>query len=335
MTLQNNLIPIIAKEYKIERGAAEPVEQWRMRVIYSMLGQMAYAALWDVAEDGQPLSIVHFKSRMKKLIESYCGIFNELHKSFGYDYENLLEEIYTIQLNGGVLYHTSYRLAPAQYSCASAGQILFTRGMAPGEKRFVSGQGTYLPSQKKQPANSPQRMFRLPEKTLIETWTYLTETAKWNLFHQNESVEFLRLEPPFKYGYWQRQKEKCHEISLIRMGINGNRFYYLYKEKEGQSFVSQLPTWMTDGHHYRRVSNTLLAARGSLPEAIYHEDGSIVTLTLRYLMPAEELNFIKLYSWPTSCIELPHDFNRVFAKEVFYAVKNVLEPIGYQFVKEL
>ena len=118
------------------------------------------------------------------------------------------------------------------------------------------------------------------------------------------------------------------------MGINENRFYYLYKEKEGKSFVSQLPTWMTDGHRYRRVSNALLAAKDSLPVAIYHEDGPIVTLALRYLMPAEELDFIKLYSWPTSCIELPHVFNRIFAKDVFYAVKTALEPIGYQFVKE-
>lgn len=108
MTLQNNLIPIIAKAYRIERGTTEPVEQWRMRVIYSMLGQMAYASLWDVEENEQPVSVVHFKSRMKKLIESYCDIFNDLHKSFGYNYENLLEEIYTIQLNGGTLYHTSY-----------------------------------------------------------------------------------------------------------------------------------------------------------------------------------------------------------------------------------
>lgn len=75
MTLQNNLIPIIAKAYRIERGTTEPVEQWRMRVIYSMLGQMAYASLWDVEENEQPVSVVHFKSRMKKLIESYCDIF--------------------------------------------------------------------------------------------------------------------------------------------------------------------------------------------------------------------------------------------------------------------
>lgn len=334
MTQQNNLIPIIARAYKIERGTAEPVEQWRMRVVYSMLGQMAYASLWDVEVDGQFNTVVCFKSRMKKLIESYCGIFNDLHKSFGYDYEKLLEEIYTVQLNGGMLYHTPYRLAPTQFSCASAEQILFTRGMAPGENRFVSGLGTYLLSQEKQSMHSPQRMFQLPEKTLIETWEYLTKTAKWSLYNQNESVEFLRLEPPFNYGYWRRPEKKYHEESLIRMGINGNRFYYLYKEKEGKSFVSQLPAWMTDGHHYRRVSNALLAAKNSLPAAAYHEDGPIVTLALRYLMPVEELNFIKLYSWPTSSIELPHDFNRIFAKDVFYAIKKVLEPIGYQFVKE-
>lgn len=33
-------------------------------------------------------------------------------------------------------------------------------------------------------------------------------------------------------------------------------------------------------------------------------------------------------------IELPHDFNRIFAKDVFYAIKKTLEAIGYQFVKE-
>ena len=87
MNRQNNLIPIMARRYRIERGTTEPVEQWQMRVIYSVLGQMAYASLWDKTEDDQPISVVHFKSRMKDLLESYCGIFNGLRKLFGYDYE--------------------------------------------------------------------------------------------------------------------------------------------------------------------------------------------------------------------------------------------------------
>ena len=40
MTLQNNLIPIIAEAYRIARGTTDHVVLWRVRVLYSMLGQM-------------------------------------------------------------------------------------------------------------------------------------------------------------------------------------------------------------------------------------------------------------------------------------------------------
>ena len=70
MNRQNNLIPIMSRRYRIERGTTESVEQWQMRVIYSVLGQMAYASLWDKTEDDQPISVVHFKSRMKDLLEN-------------------------------------------------------------------------------------------------------------------------------------------------------------------------------------------------------------------------------------------------------------------------
>lgn len=334
MNRENDLISIMAGRYQIERGTTEPVEQWQMRVIYSVLGQMAYASLWDKTEDDQPISVVHFKSRMKDLLESYCGIFNGLRKLFGYNYENLLEEIYNVQLEGGKIYHSAYRLAPASYSASAVDDVLFARGMAPDEQQFVSGQGTYLLSSDFQESIPLLEMFQLPDQTLTETWRYLVKTAKWNQFCPNDTTEFLRTDPPFKYGYWQREKPVAQEVTLIRMGMNGNRFYYLYQEKGGQAFVSQLPVWMTEDHFYRRVSNALLSAKQSLPTATYHEDGAIVMLRLQYLPAVEELNLIKLYSWPTSCIELPHDFNRIFAKDVFYAIKKTLEAIGYQFVKE-
>lgn len=271
---------------------------------------------------------------MKDLLESYCGIFNGLRKLFGYNYENLLEEIYNVQLEGGKIYHSAYRLAPASYSASAVDDVLFARGMAPDEQQFVSGQGTYLLSSDFQESIPLLEMFQLPDQTLTETWRYLVKTAKWNQFCPNDTTEFLRTDPPFKYGYWQREKPVAQEVTLIRMGMNGNRFYYLYQEKGGQAFVSQLPVWMTEDHFYRRVSNALLSAKQSLPAATYHEDGAIVMLRLQYLPAVEELNLIKLYSWPTSCIELPHDFNRIFAKDVFYAIKKTLEAIGYQFVKE-
>ena len=88
----------------------EPVEQWRMRVIYSMLGQMAYASLWDVEENEQPVSVVHFKSRMKKLIESYCDIFNDLHKSFGYNYEICWRKFirFNLMVGRSIIRHTDW-----------------------------------------------------------------------------------------------------------------------------------------------------------------------------------------------------------------------------------
>ena len=306
MNRQNNLIPIMARRYRIERGTTEPVEQWQMRVIYSVLGQMADASLWDKTEDDQPISVVHFKSRMKDLLESYCGIFNGLRKLFGYNYENLLEEIYNVQLEGGKIYHSAYRLSPASYSAAVVDDVLFARGMAPDEQQLVSGQGTYLLSSNNKESVPLPEMFQLPDQTLTETWRYLVKTAKWNQFRPNDITEFLRTDPPFKYGYWQREKPVAQEVTLIRMGMNGNGFYYLYQEKGGQAFVSQLPVWMTEDHFYRRVSNALLSAKQSLPAATYHEDGAIVMLSLQYLPAAEELNLIKLYSWPTSCIAVSY-----------------------------
>ena len=267
MNRQNNLIPIMARRYRIERGTTEPVEQWQMRVIYSVLGQMADASLWDKTEDDQPISVVHFKSRMKDLLESYCGIFNGLRKLFGYDYEKLLEEIYNVQLEGGKIYHSAYRLSPASYSAAVVDDVLFARGMAPDEQQLVSGQGTYLLSSNNKESVPLPEMFQLPDQTLTETWRYLVKTAKWNQFRPNDITEFLRTDPPFKYGYWQREKPVAQEVTLIRMGMNGNGFYYLYQEKGGQAFVSQLPVWMTEDHFYRRVSNALLSAKQSLPAA--------------------------------------------------------------------
>ena len=231
MNRENDLISIMAGRYQIERGTTEPVEQWQMRVIYSVLGQMAYASLWDKTEDDQPISVVHFKSRMKDLLESYCGIFNGLRKLFGYNYENLLEEIYNVQLEGGKIYHSAYRLAPASYSASAVDDVLFARGMAPDEQQFVSGQGTYLLSSDFQESIPLLEMFQLPDQTLTETWRYLVKTAKWNQFCPNDTTEFLRTDPPFKYGYWQREKPVAQEVTLIRMGMNGNRFYYLYQEK--------------------------------------------------------------------------------------------------------
>lgn len=122
--------------------------------------------------------------------------------------------------------------------------------------------------------------------------------------------------------------------SLARTGSFGNWTYYLYKIENERLMGSQLPEWMVTEGNYRTVSNGYLSAKNVLPATIYHIDGKIAQVHINYLFPPAELNLVKLYSWPKSYAGLPHDFNRIFELPVFYAIKNVLESIGYQFKEE-
>lgn len=331
----NNLIPQIANEFGIKQGINEPSDRWKMRIVYSMLGQMACASMYDTADDDQPVSVVHFKSRIHDLLGSYFAIFPELQTQFDKDSAKLCDEIYSIYLSCGYIYHSAYRIAPAHYADARSGQILFTRSMAPGEKHFVSGLGTFTKGNEVEASQlSPQCMFQLPEHTLTGLYTHFISQAKWAELNTTEPIEYLRTDPPFSRGYWQNKESKIDGVQLARTGSNGNRTYYLYKEDGSTTLFSQVPAWLMDGPGYRRVSNSILAKLGTLPPFVYAIDGSITTMTIQYLPAEEELNFLKLYSWPTTCVGLPHDFTRIFDTDVFFAIKEVLEFIGYQFEEQ-
>ncbi len=68
MKQYTGLLRNIASELNISRGSTESEDSWKARVIYSVLGRMAYASLWDVTEDLQPVSIAHVKKRIHKLL---------------------------------------------------------------------------------------------------------------------------------------------------------------------------------------------------------------------------------------------------------------------------
>ena len=67
---------------------------------------------------------------------------------------------------------------------------------------------------------------------------------------------------------------------------------------------------------------------------MYHIDGELVTLRIGYLFPPDELNLIKLYSWPLSYIAFPHDFSRMMVREVFEELRVFFEFRGYCFKEE-
>lgn len=334
MNKYDGLIAVIADEFHISKGKSEQDDEWKARVVYSLLGRMGYASLWDIQENLQPASITHFKRRIGKLLKSYQEMYPEIRQFYSNDPEKLCKEICNVFVGTGNVYHIPDRIVPAAACISKAQGVSFVRGLPLDQKQYVSGIGSYSFDIEDTNPLQVKEMFQLQENTLTEQWEYLISHAKWQTMADEIQIEYHRTKPPFTYGYWVEIPEQSGEVSLARTGFDGAWNYYLYKIERGRFMGSQLPDWMVDKGNYRTVSNGYLSAKGVLPDTIYHIDGEIVRIRINYLFPPAELNLVKLYSWPKSCVELPCNFERIFERPVFFAIKDVLESIGYRFKEE-
>lgn len=336
MTDYFELLKSISQEFNIKRGTHEDELSWMARVIYSFLGQTGYSSLWDIQEDLQPASITHFKARIEKALESIIDIYPEMISAFSLGYEQQSEEIYQILKDSGVVYHSPYRLIVPPRKTGIGVNNTYIRGNSLSEKRWVSGLGCYYPLRPAQDANSISlsEMFQLQKPTLTDIWKSVLSQAQWTTYIGSTDFEYLRLRPPFRSGYWTEAPDYDGTISLARQRIPGSDLYYLYKQDNNTIYFSQLPAWMTSDNDYRALSNACLSTQKTLPPTSYKIDGDIVFLHIDYLYPPEEMNVIRLYSWPNTYINYPHNFNRVMTTSVFYDIRHVLEMSGYQFVEE-
>ncbi len=89
MSEYSNLLEKIGTEYGIVRGSDESDVAWRKRVIYSVLGQIGLASLWDKEEEEQ-ISITHFKHSIEKAYHAYTTIYHELSDIYVEDVEDIL-----------------------------------------------------------------------------------------------------------------------------------------------------------------------------------------------------------------------------------------------------
>lgn len=344
MSKAQELLYTIAGELNIERGEHESVEKWKARTIYSLLGRMAYASLSDHFEEDDSLpgniSIVHLERRVQILQESYLELYPEIHTFFSSDPKALSKEIYGIYLKTGCVYHTPFEVTCATPCAAEQANIRFERGMPLSWPQYVSGLGTYRPSGNAFEGEtiypSVQKMFGLLESTLSDFWAELVSMADWHPIHGDENMVYLSLMDPRS---WTRSPEKDDAISLARTGLPGGYLYYLYQISGGRQFGSQLPQWLVNdslygGASYFSVTNACLAAHSCLPEVRYKMDGPIVQVKFPYTPPPAELYWLKLYSWPQFFSYFDNIHVRIFSLKVFWAVKAVLEQIGYQFAEE-
>jgi hypothetical protein len=333
------LLNTIAQEYNIQKGLHETEGSWKSRIIYSLLGQTGYASLWDIQEEQGSISrssIQHFKRRVEDVLNSYLSMYPEIAANFPQKPDILSEEIYNIMLSAGCFYHEPNRItAPIRRETAGE-NCVFVRGQAISEKRLISGIGSYLPmgTTCSLVNGSLSEMFQLNEEYIDNIWKRITSEVYWETYMASIQMSFLRTDPPFYDGYWEDSPKHSRDISLARMGFPGRYIYYLYKTKGQTQLLSQLPIWMTEDGNYQNIAISCLANRGTLPPTTYCIDGEIVEIKIGYVFPPAEMNFIKLYSWPVTFIELNNDFHRIMSLAVFCEMKKIFEAIGYQFMEE-
>lgn len=333
MNRYNHLINTIADEFHISQGKTEADDVWKARVIYSLLGRMGYASLWDIQEDFKPISIIHFKRRISSVLESYLEMYPEIRPFYFDDIDNLSNEIYEIFLKTGNIYHCSYRISPAIRCVSEISGLYLMRGMPLNQIQYISGIGNYSLVKEDVTTIQPNDMFQLQGKNIIEQWRDIKSNANWKPIPAETRIEYLRTKPPFKYGYWGDTPDTTGTVSIARSRVSDYKIYFLYKIIGGEILGSQLPEWLVADYNYRILSNGCLAANSNLPAAAYHIDGHIVQVKINYLPPPAELNLIKLYSWPQTYVGLPHDFSRIFELQVFLAIMDIMKPIGYQFIE--
>lgn len=338
----NDLIASIGRQLNIPQS---PDNEWICQTIYSIAGQMALASLWDRCEDNSPVSIQHFKKRIAQIFDAYIGIYPQIRFLLPKDRTILIHEMYSIYLRNGFFYHSAYQLSPAAPAIVAHGNLILNRGCSPDAKLFMSGLGFYS-FQNSLPSNrTVAQMFGLQEQSFESYLDDLLEQSDWETIDWPDNTEFLRLEPPFKRGYWQQIPSNDGRISLARYG-NPNKIFALYQYNNRMYQQKQIPEWrirdwfshdIGNYGEYRRIAIALLKHYNTLPEIKAKDSGPLIEIKVGYRLPPSEEEFFKLYSWPIRydfASSSPQVFTRKMSKQIYPMFKHELESIGYRFVEE-
>lgn len=331
MKKYGNLLNTIADDLGIKKGIKETETEFKCRILYSIFARMGYASLWDKDDEGS-VTILHFKGRIKAIIQSYLEMYPEMKRELAFS-DEIVEELYNIYLRAGYIYHTQYRVFYAKKSCSQHNNILFTRGYPLGEKQLISGAGNYMRIEVTQGnALKSENIFNLGLENPAIRWKKLIHKAVWTERNIETKAEYLNINLLRIKSYWINTpiKDGCEYI--LRTGFTGKFLYYLYKFDNEKMMISQLPEWMCVNGEYLNLTNACLMFYNKLPTSFYVMDGNIVRLSVGYLYPPPENNYLKLYSWPASLLDIKNsNFSRILDKEIFFCIKEIFEKEGYEF----
>ena len=89
-------------------------------------------------EVGEPISIAHFKGRIREILDSYLALYPELNTFFAAEPKTLCDESYDIFLKTGCIYHTAYRITSAAPGMARKDGVQLERGMPLERQQYIS-----------------------------------------------------------------------------------------------------------------------------------------------------------------------------------------------------
>lgn len=130
-------LDIIAKELNIEKDKSEKDVEWYRRVVYSAVGRMALATLWNENDKGE-ISVRRLKRTTYELLKAYESIVPEINSTSNYgEYTDMLcDSILFTMENAGFFYHRAeyYRIAKTKH--IKTGKAKLCRGIYATEASY-------------------------------------------------------------------------------------------------------------------------------------------------------------------------------------------------------
>lgn len=336
MNKYNGLLKSIAKELNILQGKEESILSLKSRIIYSAIGHVTYASLFDRVDNEQAISIVHFKRRCKDLVKAYQSMYPEIITTWEISDDDFSDMLYDLFYETGNIYHSPNRISPAIFRKTVCNNIVFLRGISITQKTYRSGWGSYCTRRSTDSQDDAlMPMFNISRDNLLKRWTDVINKAHWTQMSFPRDIEYLRINPPFTDGYFTNSFNYENTITLARIGFAGQQAYYLCRRNNGNLEYSPLEDWLTADMKYINLANGCLAYYGKLPKIYTCDDGNNVIVELSYWLPPAEQNLFELYSWPyyMNKNNLSFKFKRIFPSKVFDVFRELFVKIGYQLAE--
>ena len=314
-------------------------------MLYSALGKLASASLWDSPDDwNHELSVQAFKSKIKINTEYYQQI---VHSNCLYlcDSQTLADEIYSLYKKSGFIYHRANWIYPSICSSYKFGNIHIIRNGNPLKCRNMSGLGEYTShtEQTEKTYSESEEMFSLHTIPFAKSVEEYIKDAVWNPIAEfPDGTEFLE-HSPFRKGYWRKSPSDGIEISLLRVPLAAGHLYYFYQESENSWEWSQLPAWLTnpvidntESKEWLSIATGLLMLSNSLPTIDIATSDKLITITIPYLLPPAEEAFFELYSWPLKDVfltDFKQHYTRKMSTDIFPIFEKMMKQLGYKFTE--